>query len=186
MGVSPQDKRYWVEAGREKEWTFVQRVLPALGFQAVLNPAKAQDPYAPDLLVEGHLADLKCQRTPFFKARERFGIDPRYAVTFNRKDYERYCEHYPSLDIYFWIDWQETRRDIGGASYKVDRIHGVWRASFPALRHSIEVGSVRGHDYLNRLLDDRGNARHSFGFDLRQFELVGSSDATEDDSAWGI
>lgn len=101
VSVSPQDKPYWVEVASEKERDFVQRVLPALGFKANLNPAKEQDPYSPDLVVEGHLADLKCQRTPFFQAEERFGIDPRYAVTFNRKHYERYCDRYPSLDIYF-------------------------------------------------------------------------------------
>jgi hypothetical protein len=181
---SPEDKRFWVEAGREKECEFVARVLPALGFNGDLNPAKKADPFAADLIVHGHLADLKCQRTPFFKAREVFGIDPRYAVTFNRKDYERYCEHYPSLDIYFWIDWHQTGRRIGGVDYEVTPLHGVWRASFPTLRHAIETGSVFSHDYLHRLFDTQGNARKSFGFDIRRFEFLGSSEATKDRTAW--
>jgi hypothetical protein len=58
--------------------------LPALGCKGELNPAKQLDPYAPDLVVEGHLADLRCQRTPFFKVQELYGIDPQFAVTFNQ------------------------------------------------------------------------------------------------------
>lgn len=59
-----------------------------------------------------------------------------------------------------------------------------WRASFPKLRHEIGVGSVLRHAYLNRLLDDRGNAEESFVFDLGQFEWLGSSEATEDPFPW--
>src|SRR3954454_23053909 len=94
---SPQDKGFWVDAGRDKERDFVERVLPRLGFSGAINPAKESDIYAPDLLVEGQLADLKAQRMPFFKARELYEVDPQFAVTFNEKDYLRYRDRYPAI-----------------------------------------------------------------------------------------
>jgi hypothetical protein len=184
LAVSPQDKAYWIRDGEKKEGSFVSLVLPALGFRGEINPAKAADPYAPDLLVEGHLADLKCQRTPFFKARELHGVDPQYAVTFNRKDVERYSAQYPSIDIYFWIHWQETMRVIGGKTLSVNPIAGVWRASFATIRHLVELRSVRSHDYLHRLFDDAGNARSSYVFDVRRFEYLGGSAAAADVASW--
>lgn len=138
---SPEDKSFWILAGEEKERLFVEAVLPRLGFRGSVNPAKQTDRYAPDLLVEGRLADLKCQRTPFFRASELYGVEAQYAVTFNRKDFERYRTDWPSIDIFFWVHWQETERQIGGRTYSVEEMAGVWRASFPALRYSIEQRS---------------------------------------------
>jgi hypothetical protein len=181
---SPQDKDFWVEAGADKERDFVERVLPALGFNGDLNPAKQLDPYAPDLVVEGHLADLKCQRTPFFKAAALYGIDPQFAVTFNQKDYTRYCELYPSLDIFFWVAWQTTTKRIGGHSYTLRPMAGVWKASFPALRRNIEQHRVGAHAYLERLFDSRGNAKKSYVFDLRRFEFLGGSSVANDAVLW--
>jgi len=135
--VSPQDKAFWVEVGRDKKTEFVERILPGLGFDGSVNPAKAADPYAPDLIVEGHLADLKSQRMPFFKAREKYGVDPQFAVTFNEKDFLRYRDRYPSMDIYFWVVWQTCERTIANVRYSVRPMAGVWRASFPALRRRI-------------------------------------------------
>ncbi|MDO4705225.1 MAG: hypothetical protein Q4A98_03305 [Comamonadaceae bacterium] len=71
--------------------------------EARINPAKNMDKTAPDLIIDGAISDLKTQNTPFFTA-SRYGLDPRFAVTFNRKDYERYKRIYPSIVIYFWID----------------------------------------------------------------------------------
>ena len=61
---------------------------------------------------------------------------------------------------------------------------GVWRASFAALRHRIEHDSVRSHDYLHRLLDERGNGKSSFLFDLRKFEFLGGSAIAQDALLW--
>jgi hypothetical protein len=150
----------------------------------VINPAKAADVYAPDLIVEGHLADLKCQRTPFFKAQELYGIDPQFAVTFNTNDFERYRDAYPSLDIYFWISWQRTEMTIRGESYSVKPMAGVWRASFPAIRRRIQEQRVGAHAYLHRLFDTQGNAKSSFVFDLRQFEFLGGLVVARDLVFW--
>ncbi len=182
--VSPEDKPFWTGAGASKEAEFVDRVLPAIGFAGCLNPQKLSDPYAPDLVVEGRLADLKCQRTPFFKAHGLYGIDPQFAVTFNDKDYRRYREHYPSIDVFFWVVWQTTERTIGGEVYAVRPMAGVWRASFPALRRRIEQRRVGAHEYLRRLFDDQGNAKHSYVFDVRQFEFLGGSTTAHDAMTW--
>lgn len=181
---SPEDKAWWVEAGADKELDFVERVLPQLGFSAAINPEKAHDPYAPDLVVNGHVADLKSQRTPFFKAQELYGVDPQFAVSFNAKDYRRYCEHYPEIDIFYWVVWQTTVRHVDGEERSVKPMAGVWRASFPALRHRIEHESVRSHAYLHRLLDGRGNGKSSFLFDLRKFEFLGGSAIAQDALLW--
>lgn len=184
MAVSPEDKAFWVEAGAEKESVFVETVLPRLGFSGSLNPEKSLDPYAPDLLVEGHLADLKCQRTPFFKARELYNVDPQFAVSFNDKDFERYRDNHPSLDIYFWIVWQVCEKTIGGELYRVRPMAGVWRASFPALRRRIEQDRVGAHAYLHRLFDTAGNAKRSYVFDLRRFEFLGGTEVARDGVLW--
>lgn len=66
--------------------------------------------------IEGHLVDLKCQRKPFFQAAEQYGIDPQFAVKFNEKNYLRYRERYPSIDLLLGAladdarDVQATRR----------------------------------------------------------------------------
>jgi hypothetical protein len=181
---SPEDKQFWLAAGEAKETIFVESVLPALGLRGTLNPAKASNTYAPDLIVDDKLAELKCQRTPFFKAQELYGVDPQYAVTLNTEDFERYCAEWPSLDIYFWIHWQETTRVIGGNTYSVEEMAGVWRESFPGLQCLIKNESVGSHEYLNRLFDRVGNAKSSFVFDLRHFEFLGGSITARDSMNW--
>lgn len=90
-----------------------------------LNPAKLLDLTAPDLLVDGRIADLKTQNTPFFTA-SRYGLDPRFTITFNRKDYERYISLYPDIAIFYWIDWtQTTWRDMS-----VGYLVGVYKLPF--------------------------------------------------------
>lgn len=182
--VSPQEKAFWVDAGAEKEVVFVEQVLPQLGFRGELNPAKAGDRYAPDLVVEGHLADLKCQRTPFFKAQELHRVDPQFAVTFNEKDFQRYRANYPSLDIFFWVAWQTCEKKIGDQVYAVKPMAGVWKGSFPAMRRRIEEQRVGAHAYLQRLFDQQGNAKQSFVFDLRRFEFLGGSAVARDAVLW--
>lgn len=181
---SPEDKAWWVEAGANKELDFVDRVIPLLGFSGVINPTKREDCYAPDLVVNGHLADLKCQRTPFFRAQELFGVDPQFAVSFNEKDYRRYSEHFPDIDIYYWVVWQTTTMRIRDEEHRVKPMAGVWRATFPAIRHRIESESVRAHEYLHRFFDEQGNGKKSFMFDLRNFEFLGGSAVAQDPQLW--
>jgi hypothetical protein len=169
---STEDKRWWVDTWRREEDAFVEHVCPMLGLQGTINPEKDTNPYAPDLVVEGRLADLKCQRTPFFKASSLFGIDLQFAVTFNRKDFVRYTTQYPDLVIYFWVDWHQLSMVIGGASYAVEPMSGIWRVKFEALAQAINERAVQLHEYQRRRNDNSGNARDSYVFDLRKFECL--------------
>lgn len=166
MEVSTEDKAWWVLEGARKEVEFVERVCPQIGISAIINPEKEKNPYAPDLLVDGKLADLKTQNTPFFTAGLRFGISPQFAVTFNHKDYVRYYRLYPEIEIYFWIDWQTHR---WGRIFITPMI-GVWHASFDDIRE--QVIASQKHAYKRRTNDRKGNARESYVLDLRKLNLV--------------
>ena len=116
--------------------------------------------------MEGSLADLKTQNTPFFTA-SRYRLDPRFAVTFNRKDYERYKNLYPTIIIYFWIDWKQTE----WKGNKVDYYSGIFRIPFSDLALMIENGAPE-HSYKRRYGDTAGNAKSSFLLDVRNFEAL--------------
>jgi hypothetical protein len=177
--ISTQDKGWWVEAGLAKEHDFVERILPALGIEGEINPAKEHDPYAPDLLVGGRLADLKSQRHPFFTA-SRYGIDPQYAVTFNVKDLRRYIERYPLIDLFFWVDWHE----VSGFGTTVEPLVGVWRAWFPTIERLALNGTAKLHAYQQRQDDTRGNAKASYVFDVRYLTYLDGSHEAVDSHRW--
>lgn len=167
---NPQDKRWWLEAGLRREIAFVQEIAPLLGMEAQINPAKEQDPYAPDLVVDGQLADLKCQTTPFFRAESFYGVPVRVAVTFNRVDYERYREQHPDIDLIWWVHWdQHEMRFRDSSVVKTAPLNGVWRIGFATLAEHIAAGEFQLHEYIHRRGDTRGNARDSFVLDLREF-----------------
>ena len=158
-----EDKRIWCDFGARKEVAFVENIVPLLGRDIIVNPEKEHNPYAIDLVdrSSSKYADLKTQNTPFFTAGQ-YGIDPQYAVTFNKKDYERYCEFYPMCDIYFHVQWEQT-------SYReivVNPLSGVWVAKFEDMRRKIEMGRVPLHEYLYRK-NDTVNAKESYVFNLR-------------------
>lgn len=170
--VSTEDKAWWVEEWRGAEFDFVDRVAPALGLDAVINPAKASDPFAADLVVDGRVADLKCQRAPFFRAGELYGLDPRWSVTFNRKDFLRYERLYPDLVLFFWVAWLQSSLVLRGRVLSVAPIAGVWRVEFSDLADRIRSGGVPLHSYQRRVDDLSGNAKDSYLFDLRGFDQL--------------
>lgn len=106
-----------------------------------INPAKSTDPTAPDLLVNGRIADLKVQNTPFFSASS-YSMNPQFTVTFNRKDYERYDAMYPEIEVYFWINWTQ----LSWKNYSVKELNSVFKADFSALKSKIVAGAVE-HTY---------------------------------------
>ena len=163
-----EDKEWWCEYGLEREQRFVEKIAPRLKLAAAINPEKAYNPFAPDLVVNGRLADLKAASTPFFTARQVFGIDPQFAYTFNKKDYERYKQFYPDIDIFVWIHWNQFQwRHI-----EIRPMVGVYRMPFREIAAHIEAGRVRLHQYKRRTADTAGNARDSYGFDIRTFEML--------------
>ena len=168
-----EDKGWWYLHGERLEETFVQLCQTKLRIAAQINPEKAHDKTAPDLVVEGSLADLKTQNTPFFMAG-RYGIDPRFAVTFNRKDYQRYKTLYPEIVIYFWLDWKQTQ----WKNSQVEYLGGIFRLPFRDVVALIEKGAPE-HTYMHRRGPEDTNAKSSFLFDIRRFEelfLVGKRD----------
>ena len=161
-----EDKGWWYIHGEALEERFVALCRDRLNLAAIINPAKTLDKTAPDLFVDGLLGDLKTQNTPFFTA-SRYGMDPRFTVTFNRKDYERYKELYPNIMIYFWLDWtQTTWRDS-----RVAYLGGVFRLHFAGVSALIESGAPE-HAYINRQKPGDRNAKSSFLLDIRKFEKL--------------
>lgn len=161
-----EDKRWWCKHGNELEEQFVS-CCHRIGLDAVINPDKRTNVYAPDLIVDGMLADLKAQTTPFFSAGS-YGMNPRFTVTFNRKDFLRYRELYPDITVYFWINWQQVEwKDV-----RVKPLSAVFRAPFPHLSRFILSGQAVEHQYQRRSNDRSGNARSSFLIDARTFEFI--------------
>ena len=164
-----QAKKNWCKDGEKIEHAFVRTHGQNLGLE--INPEKTTNPYAPDLLYNNEqLADLKTQNTPFFKAEKLYGIDPSYAVVFNRKDAVRYYREYPNIIIYFWVEWHSVKFQMGNFERNVKYINGVWRIDFQDL---IEVlKSSKEHFYQQRVNDTKGNAKSSFVLDIRNKKFV--------------
>lgn len=159
-----EDRSWWYMHGERLEEQFVTLCRNRLNINAEINPEKVSDSTAPDLVVDGILADLKTQNTPFFTAG-RYKMDPRYSVTFNRKDYERYKTKYPSIVIYFWLDWMQTQ----WRNNQVEYLGGIYRLPFAQVKEIIEQGAPE-HVYMHRQTPGDRNAKSSFLLDVRDFE----------------
>ena len=156
-----EDKSWWLQHGENLEFDFVTKCQNLLGLEISINPQKQIDKTAPDLVFEGCLADLKTQNTPFFTS-SRYGIDPRFCVTFNRKDFERYAALYPEIIIFFWVDWKQ----LSYKEYSTSHLAGVFKVDFKQLREMV-AGGAPEHAYQRRIDDKAGNAKTSFLFDVR-------------------
>jgi hypothetical protein len=169
-----EDKDWWVQEGAKREILFVEQIAPKLGLIAEINPEKQENPYAPDLIVNGRLADLKSQTTPFYLSY-MYGVPSQYSATFNEKDYRRYKRFYPDLDIYFWLSWDKSVATLNRIIHVVRPVDDVWVANFQQIENSIQWGAAK-HEYANRKNDTNGNARSSYILDMRWFFHVESRD----------
>lgn len=168
-----EDKTLWTSRALAEERDFVENIAPRLGIEVAINPAKRNDPFAPDLMMpDGRLADLKKQTTPFFTSA-RYAVPPQYAVTFNRKDYLRYKELYPGIIIVFWVKWERASYPPKNPTVTIQKMEGVWMKPFADLARIIEQGKLPLHRYQRRVNDTAGNARDSYVLDVRRLELVG-------------
>lgn len=161
-----EDRAWWHIHGENLEKKFVELCRSKLNLNAIINPEKDDKPYVPDLIVNDNLADLKTQNTPFFTAN-RYGIEPRFAVTFNKKDYIRYKELYPDLIIYFWIDWQQ----LEWKDKKVEYYGGIFSLPFAEVAKIIEAGAPE-HEYMYRQDPNDINSKSSYVLDIRHFNQV--------------
>lgn len=165
--LDTENKIAWCFYGRKKEDVFVDDICPYLGIKAIINPEKKTNVYAPDLIVDGIVSDLKYQGLPFFTAGIKWGKDPQYAVSFNCKDYERYTQKYPDINIYFWINWERTQF----SELSVRPMWGVWEIPFPVLSYIIDRNPVV-HAYERRTNDSQGNAKSSYILDVRECHCI--------------
>ncbi|HDR7706644.1 TPA: hypothetical protein QCX91_004301 [Bacillus thuringiensis] len=165
-----QNKGAWCAHGERKENIFVRNYGNILGL--VINPEKKSNIYAPDLsdFRGAELADLKTQNTPFFTA-EKYGCNPQYTVTFNKKDAERYRNEYSDIDIFFWVDWiavryfkKSTNKWYSDTDVQVEPMYGVWKVSFKDLDEIIKTAPY--HAYNDRVNDTQGNAKGSYLINL--------------------
>jgi hypothetical protein len=169
--ITPEDlqnKTLWCKEGQKIEEAFVEKYGTQL--QVAINPQKVVNPYVPDLVNQQGLADLKTQNTPFFKARKLYELNPSFAVVFNRKDYERYRDKYPNLDIYFWVEWHSVKFEMGSFVQEVEYVNGVWKIGFPELSQVISRSPE--HFYKQRVNDTKGNAKSSFVLNILDREFI--------------
>ena len=92
--VSNQDKDWWCKHGEGLEYEFLERSFDRVKVER--NPDKDGNPFTYDMVMRGP-CDLKTITTPWRKSQEFWGIDPRNAVSINRKDLRRYARLYPGL-----------------------------------------------------------------------------------------
>lgn len=194
-----QNRAAWYQHGVRREDVFIEKYGAAFG--ARINPAKKTNPTLPDLLHQEHLADLKCQNTPFFQAG-KLGIDPTYAVTFNLKDaysYGRWGKAYADLVIFYWVDWGAVRMVSNGKAYSARPLSGVWKVDFSTLDQMRMSSPIHWYNQRNRQPESHAemkkrlaafeprladgekvwsiretgiNAACSYVFDLRKFERL--------------
>lgn len=158
MNIPANQKDLWV-ANDGEESEFVSIYGRKLGL--ILNPAKVEDRYAPDLYCWKYetLGDLKMQKTPYLTA-VRYGVDTDRAATLNVLDLVRYGSEYGNrFLIYFWI-----LHDPG-------KINGVYCASVKSIVKDICMNRRRIHEYQTRDGTD-GNKTHSYVLDFTAFTKV--------------
>ena len=151
MNASNEDKSAWCELGDEQEKAFLIKAFEA-GLIVFRNPSKLEDKYAHDMFL-GFPCDLKTVRTSF-RTADRYGIDPRYAVTLNEKDVDRYSQKYPHIVILFDIKFENG-------------YEGLHYAALDRILAAIKRGIIKRHEYLARVNDTQGNAKASYVLDAR-------------------
>src|ERR1035437_6119553 len=160
-----QDKSRWCRDGEKIEEAFVRLYGGMLNLQ--INPEKGTNPYAPDLVNTNthNIGDLKFQSTPFFKALTLYDINPTYAVVFNLKDRLRYEKNYPTITIYYWINWIAIKFIMGSTKVEVEPLTGGWSVDFSIFNEYLKKCPL--HSYQQRVDDTKGNAKSSYVCDIR-------------------
>lgn len=157
--IDVEDKKAWCKFGEELERDFLENVAKNYRINTARNKNKDKNPYTHDIWTVVP-SDLKSIRTPFYKAKDMYGIESRYAITMNDKDVVRY-KNYPLFLIVFDIlydEWMEERE------IRVATIHQI--ASL------IEEGKAKNHVLKNRVNDNKGNGKSNWIFDYRWFSNI--------------
>lgn len=177
IGNSLEDKLAWCTLGQNYEEEFVDKIAPLLGLNIKINPEKAYNKYANDLIFckstgETFKAELKRQNS-IYTAPPGSNLDSNYLFTFNQKDYLRYKSFYPELILFFWVNRvDQLSKTIFGQYHLTEPIVGVWAASFKQVARQIESGQLYTQTYAARVNDTGTNAKISYVLDLRRFKCL--------------
>lgn len=159
-----EDRNPWYKLGNDYERQFCDTVAPSIGLEAVINPEKANNPKVPDLIVNGWLSELKVRTSPFYTAREKFGIDPQYCFMINCKDLDYYNRCYPDLLIYFWVKYANSCVTLGNRVYSIQSMNGIWCASVR------EINKATNRGIFGKL--SWGSGRDSYALNLGDFLCI--------------
>jgi hypothetical protein len=177
-----EDKDWWLKEGETREREFLelcaaQNILKGIG----PNPERTVNRrYLPEYFYQGALLDLKDHRIPFFESERTRGIPPRYALTLDEQDVIDIETKYPTCRLVFYVNWMAVKyqkilldekdgetvlREIA-----IQPLHGIWGMTPGRMREL--TANRRTHEYLRRKDDRRGNAKTSFGVDLRRLTQI--------------
>lgn len=175
--IDVQDKQTWCQIGEYYEEKFVEMMrgwFPHIKIE--INPEKIKNKYAPDLIINDKITDLKTQFAPFFKSY-LYGCDPQFTFSFDKKDFVRYKEKYPEIYIMVWFQHRELKKKIYGKWYSVKYHGGIYCASFEKICRLIESSPL--HSHMNRTTDNKGNAKENYLLDIQDFSLIRSLEINE-------
>ena len=173
------NKQACYERGELMEQHFIENVVPRLrvnGGQSLygeINPEKAGDKYADDLLFTGQIqqrVELKSMTTPFFLSRQMFGYSPQATFTLNVSDLNQMED---KLDIFkddplvfLYVLFEQATLDQGKKEFGVNSINpieGVWAITLDGLLSYVYEHTVPVHAYKER---KKGNAKRSYVLNL--------------------
>jgi len=150
-----EDKQAWCDYGAELEIAFVERLRQKGNGVAIgMNPDKKHDKYTFDLIGKFQ-CDLKTCETPF-RTCYRYGFDPKYAITIDKKDIDRYTKLYPNIILVL---------DIRYPNYTA-----IKTVSIQTLARYVKEEKAKPHEYKKRVNDTKGNAKSCYIFDSRWFD----------------
>jgi hypothetical protein len=178
-----EDKTWWLKEGEAREQEFLQLCAEKgiLGGM-IPNPERVgeRNKILPEFFYREALLDLKDHRIPFFESERTRGIPPRYALTLDEQDVKDIETKYPSCRLVFYVNWMavkyqkiaraEDGRETVLKEIVIQPLHGIWGMTPGRMREL--VADKTTHEYLRRKDDTRGNAKTSFGVDLRRLTQI--------------
>jgi len=179
-----EDKDWWLKEGEGRERDFLQLCVEKNILKGIVpNPervGKRSKAFLPEFFYRGALLDLKDHRIPFFEAARVRNIPPRYALTLDEQDVLDIEIKYPGCRLVFYVNWMavkyqkvnvdERGRESIAREIVIEPLHGIWGMTPARMRKLIQDRGT--HEYLRRKDDRRGNAKTSYGVDLRSLTQI--------------
>ena len=178
-----EDKGWWLKEGEIREREFLDLCAEKKLLEGIVpNPERvgSRKKFLPEFFYRGALLDLKDHRIPFFESGRTRNIPPRYALTLDEQDVIDIEKKYPTCRLVFYVRWmavkyQKIQLDDNGAGtvlkeIAIQPLHGIWGMTPGRMREL--VADKTAHEYLRRKDDQRGNAKTSFGVDLRRLTQI--------------